>query len=256
MTRKRKVLVILQLCFAFGYFFWLAFQPILRPLTAKKAAEILLESLVEDEIRFSTLDEGAQLKIMKGYENVKKGNFRPLTSMFRLNPFGVAWAILSLVVCFLLLFHIEGAPIACWVLPLSVLAYGLCLGRAPPPLQGESVFPKEAYVTDMYISPTEEFKNKQLRLQEGWHRYLVAEWAHKEMSNDPTVRAEQIAEGVFRFNVQRANFLLDKRGEDAIVAYLFFHPTLIQLCLYLGWNLFFAIAINRRLKSTALSAKI
>ena len=251
MTRKKKVLIILHLCFAFSYLFWLGTQPFVRQVTATKASTLLFTS-VTNSPRFEKLPESKQLELLKGQESLKKGTFRPLITKYRFPATGLIWAVLSILVCFFLLFYIEGAHLAAWLLPVAVIVYAFSLSRAPP-LKGESIFPPEEVITSQYIQPDEIFKKKQDKLVEAWNRYLITDWAHQIPSEETALRAEQLEEGVFNFNIERATWVLNKRGEDAVVAHLLFHPPFVLIIAYLTWNSLFAWRINRYTKLEARS---
>lgn len=243
MDRKRKVLIILHLCFAFSYLFWLGMQPFLRQVTATKAASLLIGSVVKNE-RFDQLPENQQLELLKGQEEIRKGSFRPLVTKRHFVGAGIIWAILSILVCFFLLFYIEGASLAAWLLPLAVLVYAFSLNRDPP-LLGEQLFPPESNLTERYITAGESFKNKQEEIAAAWNRYLIHEWANEEPSTNLVTHADQLDRAVFNFNVERASWVLAKRGEDATVAHLLFHPPFVLLIAFFIWNLVFAWRISR-----------
>ncbi len=109
MVRKKKVLIILHLCFAFTYLLWLGIQPFVRQATATKASILLLSSVTSNP-RFEKLSESKQLELLKGQESVKKGTFRPLVTTYCFTPSGIIWALLSILICFFLLFSIGGGP--------------------------------------------------------------------------------------------------------------------------------------------------
>lgn len=243
MSHKKKVLIILHLCLVFGYLFWVGMQPFIRTTATTKAASLLFDSIKKSP-RFQKLEETKQLKILQGAERLKEGSFHPLVTKFRLSLPGLIWALLSLFICFFLLFYIEGAHLVVWALPISVLVYAFSLGNSPS-LKGENIFPSENVITEKYIGADEVFKNKKEELVEGWNRYLVHEWSHQEPSEDLAMRTEQLEEAVFNFNMARAEWLLDRRGEDAVVAHLLFHPSFVQLIIYFIWNLLFAWRIHR-----------
>ena len=253
MNPKKKVLIILQLCFAFAYLFWLGMQPFVRQVTATKASSLLLASVAKNP-RFETLPENKQLALLKGQESLKKGTFRPLVTKYRFPLAGIVWTLLSIAICFFLLFSIEGAHSASWLLPLAVVAYACTLGRAPP-LKGENIFPPESTIRERFITEEDSFKNKKEELIEGWNRYLITDWAHATPTEIPEERAELLDTAIFNFNVERATWVLEKRGEDAVVAHLLFTPSIIQILAYLVWNTLFAWKINRFKRLEARSQK-
>ncbi|MCH9610068.1 MAG: hypothetical protein S4CHLAM81_11590 [Chlamydiales bacterium] len=218
-------------------------QPFVRQVTATKAATLLLKSVTSND-RFEQLPQEEQLELLKGQESLQKGTFRPLVTKFRLEGSGVIWALLSIIICLFLLLHIEGAHLACWLLPVTIVIYAFSLNRAPP-LKGEQIFPKEQTIEARFLEEGESFENKNERLVTAWNRYLIHDWAKETPSEDLAVHAQQLEVAVFNFNVQRAFWVLHKRGEDAVVAHLLFHPPLVLLIAYFIWNVVFAWRISR-----------
>ena len=251
MTRKRKVLIILHLCFVFSYLFWMGTQPFLRQVTATKACSLLFDSIAKSP-RFEKLPDQERIELLVGRDALKSGSFQPLVTKFHISKSGMLWAILSLAVCFFLLFDIEGAAIAAWLLPLTIVVYAFALGHEMP-LKGERLFPEEDSIASRYIEEGETFKRPRERLSTAWNRYLITEWTHETPSEDLPIQTEQLEVAVFNFNIERAHWVLDQRGEDAVVAHLLFHPSFAQVIAYLIWNLVFAWRMRRRSEARSLS---
>jgi len=255
MAQKKKVLILLQLCFALCYLLWVGAQPFVRQAAATKAATLLLSS-IRSNPRFEKLPQTQQLELLKGQESLKAGSFQPLVTKYCFSGTGIIWAILSILISlFLLKNNASRGDGVAWCLPVASLIYSFSFSHAPP-LRGETLFPSEAEITAEYIAPDEQFKNKQERLIEAWNRYLITKWANQPISTDTVIRAEQLDCAIFNFNLERADWVLNKRGEDAVVAHLLFHPPWVLLIAYFIWNLMFAWRINRFKKLEVRSQKI
>jgi len=250
--QKRKVLIIFHLCFALSYLCWLGLQPFVRQVTATKAASLLLDSVIHDA-RFDKLPDAERTQLLAGQKDIQQGTLLPLVTSYRFVGPGIAWAFLSIVLCFFLLFHIEGARHAVWLLPALVILYMFSLNREWN-LKGERLFPEEAYLLEQYIECDTPLKKKPEQLTVAWERYLINAWTKEKPSDDLVTRAEQLDEGIFRFNVERAHWVIERRGEDATVAHLLFHPPFILVVAYFIWNIVFAWRVRRseaRLRGSA-----
>ena len=143
-----------------------------------------------------------------------------------------------MLVCFLLLFHIEGAARAAFLLPLLILPYAYF--HAPP--APNAIFPEENYVKERYTNEGEH-------LIKGWHRYLITEWAHETPSSESTSYEAQLDRALFAFNVARLERIQAGKGDDVITAGFTSPPTAVRIITYFLWNGLFAWGINRRTRS-------
>lgn len=252
MSRKKKILLILHLCLAFSYLFWLLIQPFVKEVFLVKSQKDLYEMIFQREALFSKLPQEDQLALIEGYKTINEKRAPSGHSFFVETPaFALAWLFFSLLICFLLLFHIEGAAFSTWLLPLIVLGYVYFLYDHPIP-QKESLFPAEEYVLTSYVSASENNSmGVKERLLLGWHRYLVHEWAHEIPNEDPTLFHEQLDKALFAFNVARLKWILAGKGDEAAQAGFISPPSLLRLACYFMWNLFFAWTINRKEKPTS-----
>jgi hypothetical protein len=259
MSRKKKVLIIIHLCFAFTYLFWQLCQPYLKEILSKKSELTLYEMVMERKPLFNQLPAQDQLFLLEGYETAHKKSPSFLAELGHLffvdtPPFALAWLFFSLTICFLLLFHIEGATLATWLLPIIVCAHIYFLYDAPKQTR-ESLFPKEEYVLTTYVESSEnKAMGEREKLLLGWHRYLVHEWAHEIESDDSELFKQQLEKGLFAFNVARLKWILEGRGDEVILAGFTTPPSLLRLACYFIWNLFFAWSINRK-KFTSVAAQ-
>lgn len=233
MSRKKRILIIIQLCFAFTFFSWLLMKPLVMQTAARKSHAALFE-MVEQHPEYAK-----QAPIPASYTPDK-------SRLLDEPPFALAWLFFSVVVCLLLLFHIEGAVIASWLLPLLVVGYAYFLYANPPP-PTEGLFPSEAYVRAHYLEEGEE-------LLTGWHRYLVTEWAKTSPSSDPAQFEQQLDQGLFAFNYARLKWIREGKGDEVIRAGFATPPSLLRVMCYFIWNVVFAWVITRESRSAAQSS--
>jgi hypothetical protein len=260
MSRKKKILIIFHLCFAFTYLFWLLIQPYVKEIIAQKSKCALFEAVMEKESLFQQLPSVDQLTLLEGYTtaNQKKSPslLQEVGSLFFVDtpPFALAWLFFSLAICSLLLFRIEGGVVSVWLLPLIVLGYAYFFYDVPQKSR-ETLFPSEGYVLTTYVETAEnKARGRRESLLLGWHRYLVCEWACEEPSQDPALFKEQLDKGLFAFNVARLKWILEGKGDEIVLAGFAASPSLLRIASYFIWNLFFAWFINRREKNTSIAA--
>ncbi|MCH9627687.1 MAG: hypothetical protein S4CHLAM2_13290 [Chlamydiales bacterium] len=252
MPRKKKIFIILHLIFTFTFFSWLLMKPYVLEVMAKKSQLALYEMVIEKESLFRSLPTEEQKQITEGFENARTRSGPSLMhAVGRLffvdtSVFALAWIFFSIAICLLLLFHIEGATLAIWILPLLVVGYGydLYASRAEKP---EGLFPKEAYVHEHYIDSQEALSKREL-LQKGWHRYLITEWAHTEPSSDPEAFQKQLDRGLFAFNIARLNWIQEGKGDEIVLAGFAAPPSFFRVLSYFLWNTLFAWMITRHKK--------
>lgn len=251
MTRKKKILIILHLCFAFAYLSWLLLKPYVREVVSQKSQIALYEMVLGREALFQQLAPDEQTKIIEGHSAVHhqqgQGMLRKLREVFFVEtpPFALAWLFFSLTIGIFLLLRIEGAMSVAWLLPLIVLGYAYFLKESPQ--EENSLFPSEEYVLTNYVAVAEK-QGRKLRdtLLLGWHRYLICEWAGEIPSSDQASCNEQLEKGLFSFNVARLKWILDGKGDEIILTGFTAPPSLLRIACYFIWNLLFAWFINRK----------
>ncbi|MCH9609158.1 MAG: hypothetical protein S4CHLAM45_03800 [Chlamydiales bacterium] len=243
MPRKKRIIIIIHLCFAFSYLFWILIHPFIKEVVIKKSEAILFESVVGNETLFATLPIDEQSNIREGYQKnaLRKQSYG---ENFSLSFFGVVWMLLSITLSFFLLFSISGASNVCWILPMIVIAYGFFLGSAPP-TQNPEFFPTQKELTPYLVENSG--KKSREKIIDGWNTYLIHEWLHETPVDEQY--DDQVARGNFLFNVERVRWLLEEKRGDVTLAHALFTPSALQFIFYLGWNLLFAWQINRRSKS-------
>lgn len=240
LTRKKRVLIILQLIFAFSLLVWVWIKPYTMKVVAKKSQTALYEMVMAREALFNALALDDQKVLTAGYEQGKSPALSITTS-----PFVIAWIFFAILVSLLLLFQIEGAIASSWLLPALVLAYGYFLYTAPPKT-GSGLFPSEDYVRKHYL--TEPGKGRG-HLIKGWHRYLIVEWAKENPSTNEAIFKEQLDKALFAFNVERLKWIQEGKGDDVVVTGFASPPSFLRLLAYFLWNLLFAWSITKKSSS-------
>lgn len=256
MSRKKKILILSHLCLACTYLCWLLIQPYVKEIVSYKSQIALYEMVHERTALFAELSADDQRLILQGYATTlqhKTPSFwEQMGHLFftQTPPFALAWLFFSLVTALLLLFHIEGAALSTWILPVVVVGYAYFLYTAPHHPQG-ALFPKEGYVLETYVTAEEQTGiSRRDSLLLGWHRYLVQEWAHETPSLEQTVYQEQLEKGLFAFNIARLKWIAEGKGDEVIVAGFAAPPSILRIGCYLIWNFLFAWMINRKEKTS------
>ncbi len=216
--------------------------------------------IFDRENLFEAMPVEERALLTEGYEQAQSREnpsfLRELGQLFFVEApaFGLAWLFFSFVICFLLLFRIEGAAPASWLLPLLVIghAYFGYQGYEKP---DSSLYPTEEYVLTNYVSQEDlSHLNKRERLKKGWHHYLVSEWGREEPSQDPAQFDEQLEKGLFSFNASRLKQLLEGKENELLLIGFSAPPSLFRILAYLIWNLGFAWTINRKEKPSSSEA--
>lgn len=246
MPRKKRVLIIIQLCFAFTYLFWMIFHPFLKEVVFQKSEAIVFEDVMGNEMLFASLPVEEQEEIRDGYEQQKHSNHGGYFANFSVSIFGLSWMILSLLICFFLLFNIEGAAACGWVLPMLILAWGYYLGTAPP-TERPDFFPSDDALAPYFVQASD--KKDRTKLLDAWHSYLIVEKLHETPVEERF--DDQVQQGNFLFNLERVHWMIDKKEGDVTMASSLFIPSALQFIFYIVWNFIFAWLINRRSKSEA-----
>ena len=202
--------------------------------------------MISNEL-FATLPIDEQTLIKAEHENQQRINHGGYFANFSISLFGVSWMVFSLLICFFLLFNIEGAAACSWVLPMLILAWGYYLGTAPPQTRPD-FFPTDASIAPYFVEGSD--KNDRTKLLDAWHNYLVVEKLHETPVEERF--EEQVAHGNFLFNLERVHWMMDKKGGDVTMANSLFAPSALQFIFYIVWNFIFAWLINRRSKSEAV----
>lgn len=243
MMRKKKILIILNLCLVFCFLTALIIQPNLKEIFNHQSGLKLYEEVLQRESLFQNLSLTDQEEISIGYQELRHQESPSLLS----HPFAffkttslpiLIWFALSGILCTLLFLGIEKIHYALWLLPCLLLASLITdqSQNARSPL-----FPTEAYILEHYPP----------KLLQGWHRYLITEWAHEIPASDEELFNAQLERGLFAFNIARLQEL--QKGDKLLFAGLSNSRSNLFLYLTLFWNVLFAWMIHRFSKSAALS---
>lgn len=280
-TKRIRIMAILQLCIAFTLIFSSAGYPFLGELFAFKSKALLYHSVIgdstlagnansadaeeyrgrldRDKIRFSELPKELQSNILSQYQNLKDQTEKSFSAKFwrgihilafELSAFERAWLLLSIMISILLLFRIEGAALAVWLLPLLVICYGIdnqLNGISSSVSADTALFPPEEMIVNNYLKKplSANIMEQRDQLLLGWKQYLIQEWAHQEPSSDNDLFDKQAEEGEFAFNVARVKLLSENQKMDLPFKN---KESMFLIGLYVFWNLFFASIANRRAK--------
>lgn len=252
LKRFSKLIVMIHFCLAFMFFAYLTLRPILNEWFERKGGVALLETTMHEVDLFEAIPQEEQTMINEGHQELQAG--RPHPSYFlslyhyiahETSPLALGWLLFSLLICFLLLFAIQGGQTAVWLLPVIVLGYGLNLFFIPTQEGSSTLFPKEEKVLEEYPLTQDHFINKKSRLENAWAHYLVVHFAHEKPSSDLKTFKEQLRRGIFAFNKERSLRFL--KGIEKIDMSTFFkdHPSFFLWLFYFVWNTFFAVVTSR-----------
>lgn len=279
--KSTRIVVILHLSFVFWYLLWVCLQPTAIDYWEKETHlelyeyamgnfdiphEMHDEERVEAEglkqrnqARFLALSPEMREEIQEGHAHVKykpsppfKQRFEEVVQLlaYHVPPFVRAWIFFSLATCLMLLLHIEGALQAAWILPVVIAAYSYVnfyFGMEPIPQVDADLFPSEKVIVEKYLKEplSSKISAQRDQLMRGWHLYLVQVWAEAAPSSDPQQFQKQVEEGEYRFNLKRITLRNQSKHADASHR-LNEKESPILLALYMIWNLFFALFVNRR----------
>lgn len=264
-----RVMVIIQLSLAFSTLLWLVSQPFLGDLFRIKSQMLIYQdvmgiSLSEERIveqnrlkrnaeKYANLPSVNKELIQKKYkalqEKLSLSASEKLENLLHLfihktSPFEIAWIILSVLISILILKKNEGAHHASWMLPGLALFFLISYQGDNNSFEKEiSPFPSEQEIVEHYLqAPLDKDILKQReQLLEGWHLYLIKEWARETPSKNSEIFQNQVEKGEFMFNVM---WILEEKPSHNLLQ----HISLFWIYLYFGWNLFFAWFVNHHLK--------
>jgi hypothetical protein len=263
MKKSAKALVILQLCITFITLCSYGLAPFMQELYTYRSRLFLAQTVLgsEDLLAYAP-QEKMKLKAMKAlakqlpepdrvriqedaahYQRKLNNPFisklgRSISILFKELPLLIlAQLCLALLISFALLYSIEGAQQAAWILPILslVILFDNTLRPVQPPTPEELYYPKVKEIEALGVG-----SSAKERFQTGWNSWLVNNWAEKAPPHqDALIRAE--------FALSHA---LLKAHRD--------HPTYHKAALYnmqrpmpflvliFGWNLIFGLLITRK----------
>jgi hypothetical protein len=261
-----RMVAIIQLCLAFSLLLWQMSQPFMGDLFRVKSQMLIYQDVMglqnseRNAERFAQLSVEDKIPLEKQYQLLEeelRSTFgqkmkKLLHLMFyQISFFELAWIILSIIVPILLLKRTEGARDAVWLLPLLALLFLFEHQRQEfNPSQEISIYPSEQEIVQNYLKKplSSNILKQREELLRGWNLYLIKNWTKEIPSEDPLIFKDQAEQGEFMFNIHRLKQNSFKNPPKT---------SLFMLCIYLGWNLFFAWMINHHMKSinTPIPAK-
>lgn len=246
MIRKKKILIILHLSLIFCYLIALIVRPNLKENFTRKSGLKLYEEVLQREALFQNLSLESQEELSTGYEEMRHQETPSLFS----HPFGffkttsspiLIWLALSAIFCVLLLLEVKKIHYALWLLPSLLL--GSLMTDGSQNVRSD-LFPTETYLSENYPANT---------LLQGWHQYLITEWAHEIPASEKELFSSQLERGLFAFNIARLQEL--QKGDKLLFEGFSESGPNFLLYLTLFWNVLFAWMIHRFSKSAALSSQ-
>lgn len=268
---KCRVLAIIQLCLAFSLLLWYGGQPFMGEYFQLKShllmheyvlgtssllkSEEEKEKLQRNKLRFVNLSQDDQKIILSDYEKLVRYSNRPFyvkisdgikTILNKIPPFELAWIIFAIVVSILLLRKQEGGREAAWLLFLITIIYcfnNFFYGIDPIKRGDRDLFPSESFLIQNYLREpfNSNFYQQKAQLELAWGNYLIANWGNQKQAASKHI---QLEEAEFYFTIERIKHLIDSRFSPFEMPFNSkIHP--LWLLLFLIWNLFFSLNMNR-----------
>jgi hypothetical protein len=236
--KPARIVAILHLSLAFTLLLGVILGPFLQDYFTYRKEASLYEFIMgqKNEKRFKALPTEEKEAILLKHQMLKKRydlsflqkTQKAFTDILKMEKLTLAWLILSIAIPIFLLKKREGAAKAAFLLPLLSLFY--LLNHVPT--SAENPFPSEKYIIENYLKEPlgHDVDSQYHQLLKGWQHYLIDQWSH----NKDQSHQQQIEEGEFYFHLHRMkNF---KETESS---------SLFTKMIYLAWNLFFAIIVNK-----------
>lgn len=263
----QRLLCILQLCIGFSTLLWFLFQPFMgeyysirsrmlvyeygmgtSEILKKEAPEVLKAKSYR--LWFEELPSSKKERIKKDYEQLEQHLHRSFFEklqggfsrfFFEMSIFKIFWILFSIILPILLLLKVEGALTAVWILPLLTLCFivdNLLYAPSTKEAPDASLFPSEEVLLSDYLKTplTGSLFNQKEQLEKGWQMYLIDRWGSKEASH------EEKAE--FFFTLERLERFHSQKPEE-IPGHLNQKISLLQIFLFLSWNLYFAWSMQK-----------
>jgi len=247
-----RVMLVIQLCFAFMVLVWYACFPFMGELYHFRSRLFLAQTVRGDEALLAYVPEGekeaaekklrqnrAWLQNLPGYEqdavhddirHYQEKLKTPFSSKvyasfeivtWRLPLFKRAWMFFALIISLAVLYRFEGAVATVWILPFLSLCF----------LLNHHFLEKWQQEPDAFLFPTLENGN----FSAAWDHHLSEKWS----------RSGDRDEGEFYFNLARLKAMRNSPSYHS--AYQFHgREKLGVLILYFVWNLLFAYTIFKK----------
>lgn len=227
---KARIAAILQLCFAFSIFLWIASQPFMGDLFAIKSEMMLIETVFGTRPHLPTDSEGLLKRngkrfkhllpdekslIQNHYEHLQKLSATPFKEKLKASlllltintaPFVLAALFLSIAIPLLLLLKYDGAISASFLLPLIIFCAFLDNSQHKLQEPLDAMYPSEQELLENYVK--EPLKttilDQHAQLKKGWLNFLIVNWAKELPSEDEITFNRQLEKGEHAFNVEQA----------------------------------------------------
>jgi len=261
--KSLRVIVIIQLCLIFTAVAYYAGYPFMGELYEIKSQKLLYESIIGradpyNASLFKSLPESEQNRMIEGYERLKQWSQQSFSTklqrsfhiLLHIPPFEKAWIFFSTAISLLILFRVDGASTAAWLLPLIVIFFAL--DHAQNSINNfdrkeAAFFPTETKLIREHLKKplSRNIFVQKKQLLQAWKRHLVQQWAQEIPSHNLETFEKQLQKGNFYFNVAKLKAVnsAKKNSDMTTIKKSLSSATCL---LYLLWNLFFAWFVNRQ----------
>lgn len=248
-----QILIIFHLCFVFSIICWMVADPFFGEMYLYRKRALLYQqamgseeliarvapkdqqTLHQNQTQFAALHPSQKMEIQTAYGALQDHMNRPfftkisesLDLLFFSSPAILrAWITLSLILCFLLLFHVSFSKQALWIIPILATLFAFDnFSYAPTlPIEPDSaLFPTENELIKSPLSP--DIGKQQKELQSAWEHYLFERWGNED--------------GPYQFLLARLHALKERFPPSSLERYRAKQNPFFLL-IFVGWNLVFA----------------
>lgn len=251
-----RIVAIIHLCIAFSALLFDMGYPFMGQLFEDKRLNGIYETVLQDRDHFQQLPYQKQVELEEGHHTVSDRMHTSFGSKLRqaisiimveLPPFHKAWIFFSILIPIFILMKIDGAHRAAWILPFITFIFGfnqIAFNPFDHELFENSLFPNEQTIVDDYLDEplATSILTQKEQLLKGWHLYVINKWAKEAPSSDSTDFTEQLAKGLYAFNLARIDAI---NLDSAFPPYLRKKGSFFMMSFFV-WNFFFAWFVNRR----------
>ena len=231
-----RVMAIIHLCLAFSLLFWILGSPFMKEAFLSKKQSSLYESVIDNEVSL-------QKRTLISQKNKDLQTLLTKQS-FKIHPFEMTWIALSIAISIMLLKKNPNASVAIWLLPLVTGFYvteNLYFGIENKASRESLLFPSEEAI--LFEPLSTNILDQKRQLEDGWHRYLVKNWANEDPGKENLHFQKKLEKGKQAFNIARFNAFVEDRLDSLNSSNTIRQPSLMLFAYFL-WNLLFAIAAN------------
>lgn len=273
LTKTQKMLVITQLCLAFSLALWVLFDPFMGEHFRIRGDLLLIENiqgneslisrvdpsykerLLSHQSLFNSLEETGKNQILLDQQQLLSYIEAPFLDklargfyhlLVKTPFFEIAWIFFSIVISILCLKEKEGAKAALFLLPLTVVLYGIDLKDRPLD-KISRLYPTEQEISELYLKQplSSDLQKQKAELLHGFDLFLITKYAQEVPESDYLAFNKQKDKGEFFFNLaqlkerQQLNYSHGATSEHSAL-----------LLLYMIWNLGLAAYLNKTGDST------